>query len=148
MSSSPTAGDIERRKSEIREKRIATLLGAYEIMRQKYAAIRENTVLSRSLVAATVEDYLQDRSALVGRLSISGRIQRHKIAGLMTASIVKNKPKMGRPKLPVGEAKGVLIGARFSIEESKAVHDAIKRSGVVKSDWVRARLLDAAKSSG
>ena len=53
--------------------------------------------------------------------------------------------KMGRPKLPKGEFKGVLIGARFAPDEAKQVHDAIKRSGKVKSDWIRTTLLTAAK---
>lgn len=56
------------------------------------------------------------------------------------------KPKqMGRPKLAKGEAKGVLIGARFAPDEAKTVHDAVKRSGLVKSDWIRNTLLAAAK---
>ena len=53
--------------------------------------------------------------------------------------------KLGRPKLAKGEAKGVLIGARFAPDEAKAVHDAVKRSGLVKSDWIRNTLLGAAK---
>ena len=53
--------------------------------------------------------------------------------------------KLGRPKLAKGEAKGVLIGARFAPDESKIVHEAIKRSGLVKSDWIRNTLLAAAK---
>lgn len=53
------------------------------------------------------------------------------------------KPKMGRPKLAKGEAKGVLIGARFTPDESKRVHAAIKQSGKNKSDWIRAALLSA-----
>jgi hypothetical protein len=57
------------------------------------------------------------------------------------------KPKMGRPKLAKGEAKDVLIGARFSPEESKQVHDAVKEAGQNKSDWVRNALLSAAKNS-
>lgn len=54
--------------------------------------------------------------------------------------------KMGRPKLPKGEAKGVLIGARFSPEESKQVHDAVREAGQNKSDWVRNTLLSAARN--
>jgi hypothetical protein len=53
--------------------------------------------------------------------------------------------KLGRPKLAKGEAKGVLIGARFAPYEANQVHDAIKRSGQVKSDWIRNILLQAAK---
>ena len=51
---------------------------------------------------------------------------------------------MGRPKLPKGESKGVLIGARFSPPEAKAVIEAVKRAGKVKSDWIRDVLLNAA----
>jgi len=54
------------------------------------------------------------------------------------------KPKMGRPKLPKGETKGVLIGARFAPDESKQVHAAIAKTGMVKSEWVRKTLLSAA----
>jgi hypothetical protein len=53
--------------------------------------------------------------------------------------------KLGRPKLAKGEFKGVLIGARFAPDESKQVHAAIKRSGKVKSEWIRNTLLEAAK---
>jgi hypothetical protein len=53
--------------------------------------------------------------------------------------------KLGRPKLAKGEAKGVLIGARFTPGEAKRVNDAVRRSGEQKSDWIRNTLLDAAK---
>lgn len=55
--------------------------------------------------------------------------------------------KLGRPKLAKGEAKGVLIGARFTPDESRDVHAAVKRSGRVKSDWIRNVLLTAARSA-
>jgi hypothetical protein len=54
--------------------------------------------------------------------------------------------KLGRPKLPKVEVRGVLIGARFSPPEAKAVTDAVKRTKKVKSEWVRNALLAAAKS--
>jgi hypothetical protein len=57
------------------------------------------------------------------------------------------KPKMGRPVLPKGEAKGVLIGARFSPDEANKVHAAIRREKLVKSEWVRKTLLSAAGGS-
>ena len=53
--------------------------------------------------------------------------------------------KLGRPKLAKGEARGILIGARFAPEEAKQVHGAVKRSGLVKSEWIRNTLLGAAK---
>lgn len=51
--------------------------------------------------------------------------------------------KVGRPKLTKAEAKGVLIGARFSPPEAKRVEDAVKRAQKVKSEWVRECLLAA-----
>jgi len=55
--------------------------------------------------------------------------------------------KIGRPKLPKAEAKGVLIGARFSPPEALAVVNAVKRAKQVKSEWVRTILLSAAKNN-
>ena len=52
---------------------------------------------------------------------------------------------MGRPQLVTGENKSVLIGARFSPDESKQVHAAIKQSGKSKSEWIRFRLLSSGK---
>ena len=53
---------------------------------------------------------------------------------------------MGRPKLPKGEAKGVLIGARFAPDEAKRVELAAKSAQQNKSEWVREKLLSAACS--
>jgi len=55
--------------------------------------------------------------------------------------------KMGRPKLPKGQAKGVLIGARFSPPEAKIVAAAARRSKQVKSEWVRQSLISAANAA-
>lgn len=51
---------------------------------------------------------------------------------------------MGRPRLSAESAKDVLIGARFGVEEAKLVHAAVKRSKLVKSEWVRKSLLQSA----
>ena len=56
------------------------------------------------------------------------------------------KKKMGRPALPKGETKDTLIGARFTPDETQAVNAAVKRSGQVKSAWIRKALLSAAGS--
>ena len=56
------------------------------------------------------------------------------------------RAKMGRPKLPKGKAKGVLIGARFSPPQARIVVEAVKRAKRVKSEWVRTVLLSAAQS--
>jgi hypothetical protein len=80
------------RENQVRQKRIATLAGIYELMRRRYVEVREYTRLHHGQVAAAVEDYIADRRALVGRQNITGRIQRHKVAGMMAAAIVKNSP--------------------------------------------------------
>jgi hypothetical protein len=56
------------------------------------------------------------------------------------------KSKMGRPKLPKGEVKDILIGAKFAPHEAKQVDAAVKRSGQGKSGWIRKALLSAAGS--
>jgi hypothetical protein len=53
------------------------------------------------------------------------------------------KPKMGRPKLPKGEAKGVLYAARVSHDDAKRIDSAIARSGKGKPEWLRTALLSA-----
>jgi len=52
--------------------------------------------------------------------------------------------KIGRPKIPKSEAKGVLIGARFAPDEARRVEQAVKRAKAVKSEWIRTTLLSAA----
>jgi hypothetical protein len=54
------------------------------------------------------------------------------------------KSKMGRPKLPKGEVKDILIGAKFASDEAVRVETAVKRSGYGKSEWIRKALLAAA----
>jgi hypothetical protein len=56
------------------------------------------------------------------------------------------KKKMGRPKLPKGEAKGVQFGIRLSKPDGELVKEAIKRSGLSQPDWLRNALLSAAKN--
>jgi len=48
--------------------------------------------LNATTVEKVVEDYIATRGAYVARYKIKDRIQRHKIAGLMAASILKFKP--------------------------------------------------------
>ena len=50
----------------------------------------------------------------------------------------KTKPaKMGRPKLPKGEAKGKIVPVRFSAEDLKTVETAAKASKQTVSEWIR-----------
>ena len=48
------------------------------------------------------------------------------------------KPKkMGRPKLPKGEAKGRVVPIRFNPADLKRVESAAKASKKTVSEWIR-----------
>ena len=50
----------------------------------------------------------------------------------------KTKPKkVGRPKLPKGEAKGKLVALRFNAEDLKRVTMTAKASNQTVSEWIR-----------
>ncbi len=51
---------------------------------------------------------------------------------------------MGRPKLPKGEARNVLLAVRLSGDENQAIQGAIKSSKEEKTAWLRNALLRAA----
>ena len=55
--------------------------------------------------------------------------------------------KMGRPKVPKGKLRDIIVNARFSPEEYKVLTSAISRTSDNKSVWVRKVLLAAAKSA-
>jgi hypothetical protein len=54
------------------------------------------------------------------------------------------KKKMGRPKLPKGEAKAFQIGVRFNQQEAEKIKQAIAKTQLTNSDWARNTLLSAA----
>lgn len=52
-----------------------------------------------------------------------------------------NKPrKVGRPKLPKGEAKGRIVPVRFTAEDLKAMTAKAKASKQTVSEWIRSTL--------
>jgi hypothetical protein len=54
------------------------------------------------------------------------------------------KPKkVGRPKLPKGEAKGRIVPVRFSASEIRAIESAARVNGQSVSEWVRSILRNA-----
>lgn len=57
------------------------------------------------------------------------------------------KNKMGRPQLVPGESKSILMGARFSPDEARTIHAAIRKSKKIKSEWIRENLLHSANSA-
>jgi len=51
------------------------------------------------------------------------------------------KPKkVGRPKLPKGEAKGKIVPVRFTGEALKPIEAAAKASKQTISEWIRSTL--------
>jgi hypothetical protein len=50
----------------------------------------------------------------------------------------KKRPrKVGRPKLPKGEAKGRIVPVRFTGDDLKAMESAAKASNQNVSEWIR-----------
>jgi hypothetical protein len=55
-----------------------------------------------------------------------------------------SKPKkVGRPKLPKGEAKGGFVAVRFNADDLKKINNAAKSKKQTVSEWVRSTLLTA-----
>jgi hypothetical protein len=53
--------------------------------------------------------------------------------------------KVGRPMLPKKEKRGRFISTRLSPVEYAEVEQAVKASGDAKTEWVRKKLLAAAR---
>ncbi|HEV8038021.1 MAG TPA: hypothetical protein VGP62_04090 [Bryobacteraceae bacterium] len=52
----------------------------------------------------------------------------------------QTKPKIGRPKLPKGEAKGCIVPVRFSADEVKRITAAASANDQKVSEWIRSTL--------
>ena len=50
------------------------------------------------------------------------------------------KNKVGRPKLPKGEAKGRIVPVRFNTENLRAIEAAAKANKQSLSEWIRSTL--------
>ncbi len=54
---------------------------------------------------------------------------------------MQKKPrKVGRPKLPKGEAKGSTVQVRFTPDDTKAIEAAAKAKNQTVSEWVRSTI--------
>ena len=53
--------------------------------------------------------------------------------------------KVGRPMLPKKERRGKFISTRLTPEEYREIENAIKASGDWKTEWIRKKLLAAAR---
>jgi hypothetical protein len=51
--------------------------------------------------------------------------------------------KVGRPKLPRGEAKGRIVPVRFTAVDLKAMAAAAKANNQTVSEWIRSTLSNA-----
>ena len=47
------------------------------------------------------------------------------------------KPKMGRPKLPKGHAKGRIVPVRFNPDDIRRIEQAAQASQKTVSEWIR-----------
>ena len=58
----------------------------------------------------------------------------------------QKKAKMGRPKLPKGEAKGRIVPVRFAPDDLKAIAARAKTANQNVSEWIRSTLRAAANA--
>jgi hypothetical protein len=54
----------------------------------------------------------------------------------------KETPKLGRPKLPKGEAKTETLRFRLTPSEMKRIESSAKAAGAEVSEWARLKLLE------
>jgi hypothetical protein len=52
----------------------------------------------------------------------------------------QKKAKVGRPKMPKGEAKGRIVPVRFTADDLKAMAQAARASKVTISEWIRSTI--------
>ena len=53
---------------------------------------------------------------------------------------MSRKAKIGRPKLPKGQAKGRIVPVRFTADDLRAIAAAAKANGQTVSEWVRSTI--------
>jgi predicted HicB family RNase H-like nuclease len=58
----------------------------------------------------------------------------------------EKRKKVGRPPMPKGEAKGVVLQSRVQPTEKAAYQKAAKSAGVDLSSWIRQTLNEAIKA--
>jgi hypothetical protein len=54
--------------------------------------------------------------------------------------LAQKKAKVGRPKMPKGEAKGRIVPVRFTGHDLKAMEQAARASKVTVSEWIRSTI--------
>lgn len=58
---------------------------------------------------------------------------------------MSDTPKVGRPMLSKKEKRGEFISTRLSPDELKEIKAAVRESGKAQTEWVREKLLNAAR---
>jgi hypothetical protein len=54
--------------------------------------------------------------------------------------LAQKKVKIGRPKLPKGEAKGKIVPVRFALDDLKAIAARAKAKNQNVSEWIRSTI--------
>ena len=54
--------------------------------------------------------------------------------------MAQKKAKIGRPKLPKGEAKGKIVPVRFALDDLRAIAKRAKASKQNVSEWIRSTI--------
>jgi hypothetical protein len=55
----------------------------------------------------------------------------------------ETKPKIGRPKLPKGTAKGSIVPVRFNAHDLKRIESVAKANQKTVSEWIRSAITTA-----
>lgn len=81
----------EEKLTELRERRMDSLIGVWE---QLCSGVlnKERLYLNPDLINEVVEHYIADYRVMKWRYNIQGRIQLHKIAGLIACAILRYRP--------------------------------------------------------
>ena len=58
-------------------------------------------------------------------------------------TLAQKKAKIGRPKLPKGEAKGKIVPIRFALDDLKAIAARARASKQNISEWIRSTVSHA-----
>jgi len=54
--------------------------------------------------------------------------------------LAQKKAKIGRPRLPKGEAKGKIVPIRFALDDLRAIAARAKAAGQNVSEWIRSTI--------
>jgi hypothetical protein len=76
----------------IRKKRVKVLLGTWKSLTEAKLIDPSQLRLSNPLLNEVLEHYIADRTVIRARYKIDAKIQLHKIAGLMTAAVLRYRP--------------------------------------------------------